>query len=43
MLVDAYVTEKIFDAFICDSIPLYAGGGDYLEPKLINPKAIIWL
>ena len=41
MLVDAYVTEKIFDAFYCDSIPLYAGGGDYLEPKLINPKAII--
>ena len=41
MLVDAYVTEKIFDAIHCDSIPLYAGGGDYLEPKLINPKAII--
>ena len=40
-LADAYVTEKLFDAFLCDSIPLYAGGGNYLEPKVINPKAII--
>lgn len=41
MLVDAYVTEKIFSAISCDCIPLYAGGGDYLEPKILNPKAII--
>lgn len=41
MLVDAYVTEKIFDAFGSDCIPLYAGGGNYLEPKVVNPKAII--
>ena len=41
MLVDGYVTEKIFDAIHCDCIPLYAGGGNYLEPKLINQKAII--
>lgn len=41
MLVDAYVTEKIFDAIHCDCIPLYAGGGNYLEPEIINPKAIL--
>ena len=41
LIVDAYVTEKIFDAFLCDCIPLYAGGGNYLEPKVINPKSII--
>ena len=41
MLVDDYVTEKIFDAFFSDCIPLYAGGGNYLEPKVINPKAIV--
>lgn len=38
---DAYVTEKIFDAISCDCIPLYAGGGNYLEPEVINQKAII--
>ena len=41
MLVDAYVTEKIFDSIHCNCIPLYAGGGNYLEPKLINSKAIL--
>ncbi|MCR5027392.1 MAG: hypothetical protein K6A34_08130 [Methanobrevibacter sp.] len=41
LLADAYVTEKIFDAIECDCIPLYAGGGNYLEPEVINPKAII--
>lgn len=41
VLSDAYVTEKIFDAIECDCIPLYAGGGNYLEPKIINQKAII--
>ena len=38
---DGYVTEKIFDAIHCDCIPLYAGGGNYLEPEIINPKAIL--
>ena len=41
MIVDAYVTEKIFDAFQSDCIPLYAGGGNYMEPEVINPKAIV--
>ena len=41
LLVDAYVSEKIFDAIASDCIPLYAGGGNYLEPKIINQKAII--
>ncbi len=41
LLVDAYVTEKIFDAIECDCIPLYAGGGNYLEPEVLNPKAIV--
>ena len=41
LISNAYVTEKIFDAFYCDCIPLYAGGGDYLEPKVFNPKSII--
>lgn len=41
LLIDAYVTEKIFDAIESDCIPLYAGGGDYLEPKIINQNAII--
>lgn len=40
-LSDGYVTEKIFNAISCDCIPLYAGGGDYFEPKVINPKAVI--
>ncbi len=38
---DAYVTEKIFDGIKCDCIPLYAGGGNYLEPNVINPNAIL--
>lgn len=41
LLADAYVSEKIFDAIKCDSIPLYAGGGNYLEPEIINPKAVL--
>lgn len=41
VLDTAYVTEKIFDAIKCDCIPLYAGGKDYLEPKMLNPNAII--
>ena len=38
---DGYVTEKIFDSIRCDCIPLYAGGGNYLEPEVINPNAIL--
>lgn len=41
IITDAYVTEKIFDAISCDCIPLYMGGGSYLEPEVINPKAVI--
>lgn len=41
ILSEGYVTEKIFDAINCDSIPLYAGGENYLEPKVINPDAIL--
>lgn len=41
LINNAYVTEKIFDAIQCDCIPLYAGGGNYLEPKVINPNAVI--
>ena len=38
---DAYVTEKIFDAARSDCIPIYAGGGDYLEPEIINKDAVL--
>lgn len=41
ILDDGYVTEKIFDSIKCDCIPLYAGGGNYLEPEVINKNAII--
>jgi len=41
LITDAYVTEKIFHAIDCDCIPLYAGGGNYLEPKILNPDAIV--
>ncbi|MBQ2832679.1 glycosyltransferase family 10 domain-containing protein [Methanobrevibacter sp.] len=38
---DAYVTEKIFHSIMCNCIPLYAGGGNYLEPNILNDKAIL--
>lgn len=41
LVSDAYVTEKIFDAIKSDCIPLYLGGGDYLEPKVLNQNAIL--
>ncbi len=41
LLDTAYVTEKIFDSIKTNCIPLYAGGGDYLEPEVLNNKAII--
>ena len=41
LIDDAYVTEKIFDSIIGNCIPLYAGGGNYLEPEVLNHKAIL--
>ena len=38
---DAYVTEKVFESIRADCIPLYAGGGNYLEPEVLNPKVIV--
>ena len=40
-MADGYVTEKIFDGIRCGCIPLYAGGGNYLEPEVINKNAIL--
>ena len=40
--VDGYVTEKLFQAFESGCIPIYNGGGNYLEPGIINPKAIVY-
>ena len=36
-----YVTEKIFDSIQSDCIPLYLGGGNYLEPEILNQDAIL--
>lgn len=40
--VDGYVTEKLFQSFDSGCIPLYNGGGAYLEPNVVNKKAIIY-
>ena len=37
-----YVTEKIFDAFISDCVPLYYGALNDPEPGLINRDAVIF-
>ena len=37
-----YVTEKIFDAFIADCIPIYYGALNDPEPGLINREAVIF-
>lgn len=37
-----YVTEKLFDAFICGCIPLYYGSFNNPEPGLINKDAVIF-
>ena len=37
-----YVTEKIFDAFIADCIPLYYGALNDPEPGLINREAVVF-
>ena len=41
LIDDGYVTEKIFDSFENDCIALYAGGGSYFEPKVINKNAVL--
>lgn len=40
--VDGYVTEKLFDAFTAGCIPIYNGGGFFLENGIINQKAILY-
>lgn len=37
-----YVTEKLFDAFMSDCIPLYYGANNNPEPGLINKDAVIF-
>lgn len=37
-----YVTEKLFDAFICGCIPLYYGSFNNPEPNVINRDAVIF-
>lgn len=37
-----YVTEKLFDAFICGCIPLYYGSFNNPEPGLINRDSVIF-
>lgn len=37
-----YVTEKLFDAFMCDCIPIYYGSNNNPEPGLINKDAVIF-
>jgi len=36
-----YVTEKLFDAFRCGTIPLYAGAGNQPEPEIVNQDAVL--
>lgn len=38
-----YVTEKIFEAFMADAIPIYYGSNNNPEPNIINKSAtILW-
>ncbi len=37
-----YVTEKLFDAFIAGSIPIYYGSDNRPEPGIINPSAVLF-
>ena len=37
-----YVTEKLFQAFYSDSIPIYWGSGNKPEPQVINYDAVIF-
>ena len=36
-----YVTEKLFEAFLGGSIPIYAGAGSKPEPGIINMNAVL--
>ena len=36
---DGYISEKILDAFMAGTIPIYYG--DYTLDEYINPKALI--
>lgn len=37
-----YVTEKLFDAFICGCVPLYYGADNNPEPGIINREAVVF-
>ena len=37
-----YVTEKLFDAFMCGCVPMYYGSNNDPEPGLINKDAVIF-
>lgn len=36
-----YVTEKVFQALLASSVPIYWGGGDYLEPEVLTGNGIL--
>lgn len=36
-----YISEKIFDAFACQGVPLYFAQSDHLINKIINPNSYI--
>lgn len=38
--IDGYITEKIFEAYAANTVPIYFGGGKLLD-KYINTEAII--
>jgi len=39
LLGEGYITEKVFDSIRSGCIPIYWGA--YLEPSILNPKAIL--
>lgn len=40
---DGYVTEKVFHALLGGSIPIYWGGGNYMEPEVLTGNGIVLL
>ena len=40
---DGYVTEKVFHALLGGSIPIYWGGGAYMEPEVLTGNGIVLL
>ena len=40
---DGYVTEKVFHALLGGSIPIYWGGGTYMEPEVLTGNGIVLL